>query len=819
MSQATKTKTIKFTIDGQEVIGSFGETIIQVADRHGIYIPRFCYHERLSIAANCRMCLVEINHDQKTKPACHAEITEGMEVRTRSKKTQHAQQSVMEFLLINHPLDCPVCDQGGQCDLQDLAMGFGRGVSRYHESKRAVADENLGSLIQTHMTRCIHCTRCVRFGTEIAGIPELGTIARGEDMRILSYLQQGLKSELSGNVIDICPVGALTSKPTRYNGRSWAFDNHHYVSGHDCLLSLVSVHTQQDSDTHASTIMRVVPRLNEKVNQVWLSDRDRFAFLGLRHPERLDEPMVRDGKNWKVVSWDVALTLVAEKIQSVLKMFGPEQIGALVSPNTSVEEGFICQKLLHMLGCSNMDYRHHQVDTDYLDNTADDRKGDFLDFSMMEQSDITVVVGCDLRVEQPIAAMRLRQAAKQGVKTLSINPEAYDWNIADITHEVVHGCQMIERLAAYVVAIKDLTKAALSDSWCKLLAGIKPSTSVIRRAKRLVSAKGYLLLGQYAQSHEQASTVYQLCAMLEALTPLSIIHLTPGMNATGLSAISFGPSHHFESVKVSTGCSSFKMIDIPRKLYILQQVELEYEHYNPQEALHALEKAETVVAITSFVSERMRQYADILLPAASWSEYSGTWVNVCGEIHTCQAVKSLHKSSKSIWKIYRVLGNLLKLKGFTYNNINELRHDIDLLTHGLTTKNKPKKHDNVNAPSRRNFVASAKKSTLNRVGTIGLYRTDALVRRCDALQAMIPVCKQIKMHPESAAQINCQDGDTVTINQGRNKLTCQLVCDTKIALNAVILPVAEEWSVSMAGRCAEIKVERYNLNEEAQCNN
>ena len=800
-------QVVSFVLDGREVQGRLGETIIQVADREGVYIPRFCYHERLSIAANCRMCLVQVNQGDKTLPACHAQIAEGMEVQTQSKATKHSQKSIMEFLLINHPLDCPICDQGGQCELQDLAMGFGRGVSRYAENKRAVADENLGSLVATDMTRCIHCTRCVRFGTEIAGIPELGAPGRGEDMRIQTYLEHGLQSELSGNCIDLCPVGALTSKPLRYQGRSWSFKNHAYHSAHDALLSSVHVHTYDNGLKNQDKVMRVVPRQCDAVNQSWISDRDRFSYLGLSHEQRLSQPMLRDGKEWKSVTWDAALTFVAEKIQSVLKEFGPEQIGALISPNATIEEGYICQKLLHTLGCNNMDYRHHQIDTDYIDSSVDVSVNHFMNFSELEQSQCVLLVGSYLRHEQPIAAMRVRQAAKKGLKVLSINPVAYDWNFSCTKEEVVSGVALLEFLGACLLSLQSLGVLQLSNRWRERLSDVKRSRSSDQFAKILSKGSGYIILGHYAQSHPYASTIYRLCEMIGAVSQMRLIMMNPGVNATGLHTIGFGPFHRVNDVRLSTGESSYQMIDKQKKLYLLQQVEPEYDHYDPSMALNALHKAKAVISITSYVTDRMLEYADVLLPAAMWTEFSGTWVSAVGQINSFKPIKSMYGSSKSVWKIYRVLGNLLKCEGFSYHDISELRSDISLLKDGLIDGAKQLVASEIDPPQERNFPLGQTVGDLHRIGEVSLYRVDPLVRRSVPLQEQVPTLVA-KMNPLTLAKQGFVDGDKVRLKQGRRNIVCTLVFDRSIALGGVWLPSGVRDTVLMAGRHDHIVLEK-----------
>ena len=553
--------------------------------------------------------------------------------------------------------------------------------------------------------------------------------------------------------------------------------------------------------------MRVVPRLNDKVNQVWLADRDRFAFLSLHSETRLDKPMIRDGKTWRTVSWDAALTLVAEKMQAVLKAYGPEQIGALISPNATVEEGFICQKLCHALGCSNMDYRHHQIDTDYVDHDSEHHPLGYLDFAEVDVSKVMLFVGSDIRSEQPIAAMRVRQAVQKGLQVLRINPVCYDWHMPVHTDITVQAWDMITTLSACVLSLQQQLNVDLSDSWRKCLAGIKPTASSDTLAKQLRQGKGYIILGRYAQSHEQATIVHKLCKLIASMTQLTVVHMTPGTNATGLHHLGFGPSHRVDNVNITTGVSSYQMIDIPRKLYLLQQVELEYEHYDAQLASNALEKAHTVIAITSFVSPKLQAHADILLPAAAWSEFSGTWVSACGEMQSFSAVKTMHADSKSIWKIYRVLANLLKLKGFNYHDIQELRRDIPLITNGLVLEDSQEKTAQIKAPPRRCFQSPKTANSLQRIADVPLYATDAMVRRSQPLQDIAPQLEQVRIHTQTQIDSRIQDGDTVVVRQGRQQLRCQLHRDDQVAVGGVCLPAAVNWTLNMGGRCAEIHIE------------
>jgi NADH-quinone oxidoreductase subunit G len=344
--------TLKIEIDGKALEVESGKTIMDAASAAGITIPHFCYHKKLSIAANCRMCLVQVEKAPKPLPACATPVTDGMKVQTRSEYAINAQKSVMEFLLINHPLDCPICDQGGECTLQDLAVGYGGSSSRYQEMKRVVRDKNLGPLIATDMTRCIHCSRCVRFGQEIAGVMELGMAGRGEHTEVMPFLETQVASELSGNVIDLCPVGALTSKPFRYTARSWELSRRPSISPHDSLGSNLEVHVKDDK------VMRVLPRENEDVNECWLADRDRYSYEGLNTPERLTLPMIKQDGQWIETDWKVALDFVADR----LKQFVPQDIGALSTPYRPAEELYLLQKLMREMGSGNVDHRLRHAD-------------------------------------------------------------------------------------------------------------------------------------------------------------------------------------------------------------------------------------------------------------------------------------------------------------------------------------------------------------------------------------------------------------------------------------------------------------------------
>jgi NADH-quinone oxidoreductase subunit G len=665
-------------------------------------------------------------------------------------------------------------------------------------------------LVATDMTRCIHCTRCVRFGTEVAGIPELGTVGRGEDVRIKTYLGHALSSELSGNMIDVCPVGALTAKPTRYQGRSWAFKNHASYAAHDAMMSHVYVHTQGDECGDHVQVKRVVPRACESVNQVWLSDRDRFSYLGLGHEDRLKVPMIRDGKQWKEVGWDVALSLVAEKIKQTVKTHGPESIGALVSPSVTLEEAFLCQKMLHGLDCFNMDYRQHQVDTLYMDNAEDDAVLTHFSMDDLASDAVMVLLGCQIREELPIAAMRVRQAVKNGLQVVSINPVTYTHHFSCVEEVTVCGDALLSFLGECVLSLAHFVDYTLSASWKKLLACVARSKRSDRVARKMLQGRGYFVFGMYAQSHPRASTVYRLAQMAVALTQMRLVQLQPGTNAFGLRAMGFGPSQRFGKMHSIMGQSAHEMYQSGKHLFLLHGVEPEYDCYDPALAMGALTEAQTVVAMTSFVSKAMLEYADILLPIASWTEFSGTWVSAAGEVCSLSAVKALAGQSKSAWKIYRVLGNLLKLKGFSYHDIAQLRRDIPLLSEGLTIEPTHLCADVIQPPASRSFepVVDAL-HPLVRIGELPSYRSDPLVRRSQPLQYAFrqQTPEVIAVHSETCSAWHLVAGAKVWVLHGDLRLQAQLQVDDAVAIGGVRMLAGTDLACAFAGRQAFLRIE------------
>ncbi|MEW8208493.1 MAG: NADH-quinone oxidoreductase subunit NuoG, partial [Candidatus Thiodiazotropha taylori] len=580
-------KLVTFEVNGQELQAEAGSMLIEATDAAGINIPRFCYHKKLSIAANCRMCLVEVEKVPKPLPACATPVTEGMKVYTRSPKALAAQKGTMEFLLINHPLDCPICDQGGECELQDVAIGYGRDVSRYSEGKRVVADKNIGPLIATDMTRCIHCTRCVRFGEEIAGIREMGATGRGEHMVIGTYIEKSVDSEMSGNIIDLCPVGALTSKPFRFNARAWELTQVEAIAPHDSLGSNLNLHLR------GNKVMRVHPKDNESINETWISDRDRFSYEGLYSSDRLTSPMVKKGGEWKEVSWEMALEMAAASLKEI---GDGDQIGTLISPTSTLEELYLAQKLMRGLGCNNIDSRLRQGDF-RMDATQNSVHWLGSTLSDMDQMQTVFVVGGNIRKEQPILAHRLRKAALNGAKLHYLNPIQIDLNHSG-EQDICTPGEMAGRLAAVAKA----AGVKASGGAASLLNAAQADESAKQTAANLKAADGALvMLGAMAQAHPDYALLHTIAAALAEATGAQLSILPASANSVGAQLAGAVP--HLQaggSAADRAGLDTLQMLKMPRKGYLLLGVEPGRDFWNGSLSMSALQSADLVVAISAF---------------------------------------------------------------------------------------------------------------------------------------------------------------------------------------------------------------------------
>jgi NADH-quinone oxidoreductase subunit G len=712
-------KRVTIEVNGASLEARAGEMLIEVTDRADIYVPRFCYHRKLSVAANCRMCLVDVEKAPKPLPACATPVVDGMKVSTRSERAISAQKATMEFLLINHPLDCPICDQGGECELQDLAMGFGRGVSRYTERKRVVKDKNLGPLISTDMTRCIHCTRCVRFGQEIAGIQELGAVGRSENMEIGTYVEKSIDHELSGNIIDLCPVGALNNKPYRFTARAWEMLAKPVVSPHDCAGSNLYAHVLR------GRVRRVVPRDNEEINETWISDRDRFSCHGIEAPDRLERPMIkRDGK-WQAVSWDTALSAARDALADSTAHEG-DALGILVSPNATLEEHYLLRRIADRLGSRNIDHRLRRRDFSDQDHDA---PWPWLGTSIVDirSHRSMLVIGSHLRHEVPILAHHVRQAALGGTAVMFMNPEAYPYYFPVALNAPVPLEGLAAELAGVAAALVKATGRAGPADLAKVLEGVTPSGSQKTIAATLVDhAPGLVWLGHIAQRHPAYASVRALAAAISDLAGAKLGYLSEGANAAGAALA--GALPHREpggAPSDAVGFDACGMLSSPRHTYIVFGLEPDQDVADPRIAGQALKSADHVIAFTSFASASLEECATILLPIATFAETAGTFVNCEGKWQSFDAAAQSRGDSRPAWRVLRVLGNLLELPRCDYQTCEDIRVELE------------SRIGNVLPDS--GYAGDAKVSidpvsiTADVVGP-GLYAVDPLVRRAEALQ-------------------------------------------------------------------------------------
>lgn len=737
---------LEIEIDGKKLTVPDGSTVIEAARANGTYIPHFCYHKKLSIAANCRMCLVQVEKAPKPLPACATPVTDGMKVFTHSDMAVKAQQGVMEFLLINHPLDCPICDQGGECQLQDLAVGYGGGTSRYEEDKRVVSNKDLGPLISTDMTRCIHCTRCVRFTEEIAGLQEIGMAHRGEHSEIMSFVGMTVDSEISGNVIDLCPVGALTSKPFRYTARTWELSRRKSVSPHDGLGANLVVQVKQNR------VMRVLPLENESVNECWIADRDRFSYEALNSADRLQKPMLKQGGQWIETDWQTALEYVANGLKSVVRDHGADAVAAVGSAHSTIEELFLLNKLVRGgLGVDAVDTRGREADS----RLASAQSGvSWLgqSISSLAASSAVLVVGSNLRKEQPLIAQRLRHTVKHGGK-LSVLALADDNLLCKVDNKlIVRGDQLVESLASLVKAAAEIKGTAVP-------AGLE-SAMVSDVARKIVQSlfdaaqsegkHASVVFGNLAANHPRAAELAVLGNQLAELTGAKFGWMSAAANTVGAQIVS-----------LSKQPAAFAK---PRKAFVMFGVEA-IDAANTARAQHALSQAEMVVVASPF--KHSMDIADVLLPIAPFSETAGTFVNMEGLPQSFNGVVKPLGDTRPGWKVLRVLGNLLGLNGFDYETAEAVR--IEALPQGADSV-KSLLNNAVNAVSVQLLSATG----LVRLGEVPIYQADALVRRAPSLQATKDAAAPVVgVSVETAAALGLKDGQQVRVKlDGEVVLPC-----------------------------------------------
>ncbi len=776
-------------IDGKTVEVENGKMIIEVADEMGIHIPRFCYHKKLSVAANCRMCLVGVENSKKTVPACATPITNGMKVFTKSEEALRSQAAVMEFLLINHPLDCPICDQGGECELQDVSMGYGGDRSDYHEEKRAVVNDDLGPLISMEMTRCIHCTRCVRFGDEVAGLPELGGIHRGEDMQISTYIKHSITSEVSGNVIDLCPVGALTSKPYRFTARSWEMTQHDSVAPHDCLGSNVHLHTRRNE------LMRVVPKEHEAINETWLSDRDRFSYLGLNSPLRATQPKIKRDGQWETVDWETALKFASIGMSRVIKQHGPEQFAAFASSSSTLEELYLLQKLMRGLGVNNLDHRLQQTDFRDQDSQSIMPKSSLL-YAELEQQNTVLLLGCNIDREVPLAGLRVRKAYTNGGKIYAINPVDYDYHF-DLTDKIILSPQEMPLQLANVILALAADVSQLPEELQKLLIGLTPNDTSKAIAAALQAPTAAIVSGALCENHPEAALLRTLTHWLSKLSGARVLRLTSGANSAGASLTGMLP-HRAAAGKVvePAGLDVHAALDAKLKGYFLMGVEPGFDFANPHCARQSMLAAEFVVVLSAWDDESIQDYANVILPIGPYAETSGTYINVDGLWQTVKGALTPPGEARPSWKILRVLANILHVDGFEYASTEDVLTEIKTWV-GMMHETSYKPFYPESLPVIRHDLV--------RVGEWPLYRVDGIVRHAPQLQncgSAEDAC--IRVNPVTAKRL--QLDAQATVSQGDIEITLPLKYDERIAPDVIWVANAMPETVDLGHAFAAITI-------------
>lgn len=788
---------VELQIDGKTVEVAEGTTVIEAARQTGTYIPHFCYHKKLSIAANCRMCLVEVEKAPKPLPACATPVTAGMKVFTTSEKAVKAQKSVMEFLLINHPLDCPICDQGGECQLQDLAVGYGASESRYKEEKRVILHKNVGPLISMQeMSRCIHCTRCVRFGQEVAGVMELGMLNRGEHSEITTFVGQTVDSELSGNMIDLCPVGALTSKPFRYSARTWELTRRRSVAPHDSLGSNIVV----QSKNHR--VLRVLPLENEAINECWLSDRDRFSYEGLNSSDRLTHPMIKQGGQWQETDWQTALEYVVNGLSAIRHEHGADQIGALAGANSTVEELFLLQELVRGIGSDNIDFRLRQSDDSVAFKGAP-----WLGMKIAEVSDLqrVLVIGGLLRKEQPLLSARLRGATKKGAQITVLNALRDDLLMSNVAYITVAPSAWQAQLAGIARAVAEAKGVAVPQ----FATQAATNESLAAVAKSLLSGeRKAVFLGNDAVAHPQFGVLLQQAQWIADATGAKLGVLGVGANAVGAYLARAFPQ--------TTGLSAAAQFAQPRRAYVLLNTEPEFDSIDPQAALAALSQASTVVVMSAFRSEAAMQYADVMLPIGPFTETSGTFVNAEGTAQSFNGVVRALGDSRPAWKVLRVLGNMFELPGFDYDTSEAVR-DVVL---GSVVNGVSGVADRLSNAADIVSASESQSSTggIERYSDVPIYHTDAIVRRSDALQ-LTTAGRQAafaSLPPGLFAQLGLARDGAVRIQQGAHAVTMPARLDANLPEGVVRIPAATDAAARLGRLTGAIEVQAVAATSQPQ---
>ncbi len=770
---------VEIELDGQKIQVQEGSMVMHAAEQHGTYIPHFCYHKKLSIAANCRMCLVDIEKAPKPMPACATPVTQGMIVRTKSEKAIKAQQGVMEFLLINHPLDCPICDQGGECQLQDLAVGYGGSASRYAEEKRVVFPKQAGPLISMQeMSRCIQCTRCVRFGQEIAGVMEFGMVHRGEHAEIATFVGNTVNSEVSGNMIDLCPVGALTSKPFRYSARTWELSRRKSVSPHDGTGANLIVQVK------GGKVMRVLPLENDDVNECWIADRDRFSYEAVNSEHRLTKPMLKQGGQWREVDWTTALEYVANGLKGVKNDHGAAAIGALGTEHSTVEELYLLGELVRGLGSDNVDTRLRQADF----ATGEGARWLGLPIAELSTLDAALIVGSFLRKDHPLFALRLRHAAKHGAAISAIGSTADDWLLPIAERITVAPSAWGQALADIAVAVAEEKGASAPAQGNATEAARAIALSLISGERKAI------LLGNAAAQHPQASNLLALAQWIGEVTGASVGFLTESANTVGAQLVGAQPKQG--------GLNAGQMLTAQSKLkaVLLLNAEPELDAANPAAALAALNNAQMVVSLSAFKTGAM-DYADVLLPIAPFSETSGTFVNAEGRVQSFHGVAKPLGETRPAWKVLRVLGSMLGIAGFDQDTSEEVRAralgDVGTVPSRLSNR------------TTATVSLAASTGGLERIADVPIYSADALVRRAASLQATLDAAAPVASLPQALwVELGLAEGAHVKVTQEGASAVLPAVLDASLPANVVRVPAGHPATASLGAMFGAVRIDK-----------
>ncbi|MEP7208919.1 MAG: NADH-quinone oxidoreductase subunit NuoG, partial [Casimicrobiaceae bacterium] len=748
---------------------------------------------------NCRMCLVQVEKAPKPLPACATPATDGMKVWTHSEVAVDAQKGVMEFLLINHPLDCPICDQGGECQLQDLAVGYGASNSRYTEPKRVVFHKYFGPLVAgEEMTRCIHCTRCVRFGTEIAGIMELGMRGRGEHAEIVTFVGDAIASELSGNMIDLCPVGALTSKPFRYKARTWELSRRRSISPHDALGSNLVVQVAKDR------VMRVLPLENEAINECWLSDKDRFSYEGLNSPDRLPTPLIRENGAWKPVDWQTAMEFTVRGLRAALDQRGGHGLGTVVSPHSTLEEMALAARLTRGLGSDNIDFRLRQTDF------REDRAGSGIPWLGMTIAEVgnldrALVVGSFLRKEQPLLAQRLRQAAKKGAQISMLHVVADDWLMPVANTLAVPPSELVRGLAEVVVAAAKSAGRDVPDG----LGDIEPHESAQQMAESLAGGERRgILLGNIAEQHPDASQLMALAQHLAEITGAKVGCLTEAANSLG--------GYVAAALPLQGGRDALRLWTEPCAAYLLLHAEPEFDCADPVAARAALEGAEFVVVLSPY--EQGTAYADVILPVGPFTETAGTFVNCEGRVQTFQGVVPPFGEARPAWKVLRVLGAMLDVAGFDFDNLDEVRAGLPKTRDEIASRLDNGTRAAIAAPAGANARGrDSGHGQLERIADVPIYAADPIVRRAPSLQKTADARPPMaRMHPSTLARLGLAPEADVRIRQGAGETVLVAMADPAVPEGAVRISAAHPTTAMLPGLHGIVTVELAHQSEPAE---